>query len=122
MRGTSQALCLDRGPSCGSNRPSALVFHASILGDFSGGTKSETDLRKDSTRDWVEIEDEMYAGRAMSSDFLIPRPPIQAGKLACVQAFSLISTLVILLRELLTISSNSWSRSASLYAGDELRR
>ena len=58
----------------------------------------------------------------MSSDFLIPRPPIRAGKLAWVQALSLTSTLVIWLKEVLTISSNSWSRSASLYAGDDLRR
>ena len=59
MRGVSHALCFDRCSPCGSNSPSALVLHVSISGDISGGTKSVTDAKKDSTRDWVENEDEM---------------------------------------------------------------
>ena len=88
---------------------------------ISNRAESVTDVRIDSTRVFVEIEEEKYAGRAMVSDFLIPSPPMRTGKQAWFQASSLKVMLAIDTMELLTISSNSFRRSTSLYAGEDLR-
>ena len=107
----SQAFWLDLESPIGSMSPCPPSFHSATPEDTSNGAKSWTDKREGTTRGQADMAEEMKQGRAMSTVFLMPRPPERTGRLACVHASSEKSTLVIELRAFFTSKSKSPSRS-----------